>query len=100
MVLPSGSARADDPAGAQALFSEAKKLMSAGKYAEACPKLEESQRIAPATGTKFNLGDCYEHVGRSASAWAAFLSVAASARNANQGAREKAARDRAKALEP
>ena len=74
--------------------------MSAGKYDDACPKLEESQRLAPAIGTKFNLADCYEHTGRLASAWAAFLSVAASAKNANQGAREKAARDRAAALEP
>ncbi len=35
-----------------------------------------------------------------ASAWAGFLSVASSAKNASQGAREKAARDRAAALEP
>ena len=91
---------ADDPAAAQALFTEAKKLMSAGKYADACPKLEESERSSPAIGTKFNLADCYEHTGRMASAWAEFLSVASAAKNANQGAREKAARDRAKALEP
>jgi hypothetical protein len=89
----------EDPAAAQALFTEAKKLMAAGKYPDACPKLEESERIAPATGTKFNLSDCYEHVGRTASAWAGFLSVAAAAKNASQPAREKAARDRAKALE-
>jgi hypothetical protein len=93
-------ARADDPAAAQSLFNDAKKLMTAGNYAEACPKLEESQRLAPAVGTRFNLADCYEHVGRSASAWAAFLSVASSAKNASQAAREKAARDRATALEP
>jgi serine/threonine-protein kinase len=90
---------ADDPAAAQALFSEAKKLMTAGKYADACPKLEESERASPAVGTKFNLSDCYEHIGKTASAWAGFLSVAAAAKNANQGAREKAARERAKALE-
>ena len=100
LVTASVSARADDPAGAQALFTEAKKLMSAGKYADACPKLEESDRVAPAIGTKFNLADCYEHTGKTASAWAAFLSVAAAAKNANQPPREKAARDRAKALEP
>ena len=100
VTLAAPPARADDPAAAQALFTEAKKLMSAGKYADACPKLEESQRLAPATGTKFNLADCYEHTGRTASAWAGFLSVASSAKNASQGAREKAARDRAAALEP
>jgi len=98
--LSAPSALADDPAAAQALFADARKLMSAGKFEDACPKLEESQRLSPATGTKFNLADCYQHTGRLASAWAAFLSVAASAKNANQGAREKAARDRAAALEP
>ena len=91
---------ADDPAAAQALFAEAKRLMGAGKYADACPKLEESERLGQATGTKFNLADCYEHVGRTASAWAGFLSVAAASKNSNQPAREKAARDRARALEP
>jgi hypothetical protein len=91
---------ADDPAAAQALFTDAKRLMSAGKYTDACPKLEESDRASPAIGTKFNLADCYEHVGKTASAWAGFLSVAAAAKNTNQPAREKAARDRAKALEP
>ncbi len=99
-LLEAGAARADDPAAAQALFTEAKKLMASGDYATACPKLEESERLAPAMGTKFNLADCYEHTGRIASAWAAFLSVAASAKNASQAAREKAARDRASALEP
>jgi hypothetical protein len=98
--LPSAQARADDPATAQALFTDAKKLMAAGKYSDACPKLEESDHASPAIGTKFNLADCYEHTGRTASAWAGFLSVASAARNANQAAREKAARDRAKALEP
>jgi hypothetical protein len=93
-------ARADDPAAAQALFNEAKKLMAAGNYTDACPKLEESQRLAPAMGTKFNLADCYERTGRTASAWAAFLSVASIAKNTNQAAREKAARDRAASLEP
>jgi hypothetical protein len=94
------TARADDTAGAQALFNDGKKLMTSGKYADACPKLEESQRLAPAIGTKFNLADCYEHTGRLTSAWAAFLSVAAAAKNASQPQREKAARDRAAALEP
>jgi len=100
VALAASSARADDPAAAQSLFNDAKKLMTAGKYADACPKLEESQRLAPATGTKFNLADCYEHIGRTASAWAGFLSVASSAKNANQASRERAARDRATALEP
>jgi hypothetical protein len=99
-VLERLSYAGDDAAAAQALFNDGKKLMTSGKYVDACPKLEESQRLAPAIGTKFNLADCYEHTGRLASAWAAFLSVAAAAKNANQAPREKAARDRAAAIEP
>jgi hypothetical protein len=98
-LLFAGSARADDAA-AQSLFDDAKKLIADGKWAAACPKLEESLRISPTAGTKFNLGDCYEHTGKTASAWAQFLSAATQTKIAGQKDREKAARDRAAALEP
>ncbi len=90
---------AQDEALGRALFTEARTLMNEGKYAEACPKLEEGQRVSPGVGMKFNLADCYEKVGRTASAWAAFLDAAASARLLGQAEREKAARDRAEVLE-
>lgn len=82
------------------LFDEARRLMTAGKYAEACPKLEESQRLDPGVGTLYNLSDCYEHVGRTASAWTGFREVAASSAASKQLEREKAARARAATLEP
>lgn len=91
---------AQDQAAAEGLFSDAKKLMAAGAFAEACPKLEESQRLDPAPGTQFKLGECYEQTGKTASAWALFLDVAAAAKSANMPDREKIARDRAAALEP
>jgi hypothetical protein len=91
---------AQDQAAAEGLFADAKKLMGEGNYGEACPKFEESQRLDPAPGTQFNLGECYEHIGRTASAWALFLNVAAAAKSANMPDREKVARDRAAALEP
>ncbi len=94
------SASAADPAAAETLFTEAKALIAQGKYAEACPKLEESQRLDAGIGTLFNLGDCYEHIGRTASAWAAFLEVGALAKTANQKTREADARGRAAQLEP
>ena len=61
------SAEADDPgaalkAQARALFEDAKKLAAQSKYAEACPKFEESQRLDAGLGTKFYLADCYEHI--------------------------------------
>src|SRR5438552_3569771 len=92
-------ARANDPAAAQALFTEGRRLMKLGNYVEACPKLEESQKNDPGIGTLFHLADCYEHVDKAASAWAAFLEVAAEAKAAGQPSREKVARDRAQALE-
>jgi serine/threonine-protein kinase len=82
------------------LFDEARKLMTAGKYAEACPKLEESQRLDPGVGTLYNLSDCHEHVGRTASAWTGFREVAASSAASKQLEREKAARARVATLEP
>lgn len=99
LVALSGSARAADTATAQALFDDAKKLMAAGKYADACPKLEESQSLAPGLGTQFNLALCYENLGKTASAWSLYLEVAGGARAANQLDREKVARQQAAALE-
>lgn len=89
-----------DTAAAQALFDAARQLMAQGKHADACPKLEESQRLDPGIGTQFNLAVCYEQIGRTASAWSTFLEVAGAAKAAGQLEREKVARQRATALEP
>ena len=88
-----------DPAAAQALFDAARELMSQGKFAEACPKLQESNRLDPGVGTRFHLADCYERSGRVASAWATFLEVASIARTSNQADREKVATQRAAKLQ-
>ena len=74
--------------------------MAAEKYADACPKFEESLRLDQGMGTQFNLAHCWEKLGRTASAWALFLDVAAAARAGNQPDREAAAKERAAALEP
>ncbi|AKV03854.1 hypothetical protein AKJ09_10517 [Labilithrix luteola] len=87
-------------ASAEELFQQARVLVEKGRYDEACPKLEESHRLEPAVGTQFNLADCYEHLGRAASAHATFLKVAAIARAAGKFEREKSANERARALEP
>ena len=93
-------ASAADRAAARALFDQGRTLTSQGKYAEACPKFEESQRLDPGIGTQFNLADCFERTGRTATAWAMFLDVASAARQAGQKDREKVARARAAALDP
>lgn len=90
----------EDRAAATALFDEGRKLAAAKKYAEACPKFEAAMRLDPGMGTLFNLSDCYEQTGRTASAWSGFRDVAAQAKAANLPEREQAARERAAALEP
>jgi hypothetical protein len=84
---------------ARALFREARSLMDHERYEQACPKLEESLRLDYGMGTQFNLAHCWEKLGRTASAWGAFLDVAAAANREGQGKRESAARERATALE-
>ena len=84
---------------AQGLYDNAKMLMDQGKYGDACPKLEESYRLDPGLGTQYHLSDCYEHLGRTASAWGGFLQVAALAKASGQVDREQVARARARAVE-
>ncbi len=73
------------------------------KYAPACPKLEQSQKLDPQLGTLLHLGHCYEKLGQAAAAYQTFLAAAelAALRN-RQGInepREKLARVRATSLE-
>jgi len=100
-ALTSATAQADDAApSAESLFQQARSLVDKGDYAAACPKLEASQKLEPAVGTQFNLADCYEHIGRTASAFALFTQVARIARSAGKFEREKSAKGRAAVLEP
>ena len=103
LVLAAAPAAAADPtpedrAIARTLFDDGRNLAKAGRWREACAKLEASQKAAPGIGTLFNLADCYEHLGKTASAWSAFLAVADESKRAAQPDRETIARDRANAL--
>src|SRR4051812_25793931 len=69
---PSASAIAE----AQVLFTEGRRLVTEGRYAEACAKLAESQRLDPSAGAQLNLADCYERSGQTASAWTVFREAA------------------------
>ncbi len=93
-------ARAGDALAAQTLFDTGKRLMAEGKYAEACARFEESQRLDPAIGTHYAMAECYEKAGRLASAWLAFLDVASDASAQNRADRVKYAKARAEALAP
>jgi len=94
---------ATEKAMATQLFEDAELLSTNSQYAGACPKYAESQRLDPQLGTLLHLADCYEKVGKTASAWASFKEATEVAvrRNAagNNEPREKVARARAAALE-
>jgi hypothetical protein len=97
-----GSAYADgsaDRVTADSLFDDARKLMAAGKTAEACPKLETSMKLDPRLGTELNLADCHEKIGKLATAWGEWREAGAMARQAKD-ARATVAHDREQALEP
>jgi len=84
---------------AQSLFDEGMHATQAGRFADACPKFEESQRLDPALGTEFQLGNCYEKTGRIASAWSLFRDVEGKARLRGQQDRVDVSKGRADALE-
>jgi hypothetical protein len=87
-------------AAAEALFNEGRTLMAAGKYADAIGKLKASQDLDPGLGTLLNLAECYERVGKSATAWAQYREIASLARQQGSKDREELAEQKSKALEP
>lgn len=92
------AASPSDPVAAEALFAEGQALMEKGDYEKACPKLEESYRLDPATGALHVLALCHERQGRFASAWVELMDVASRANAERYPERESAARERAEAL--
>jgi hypothetical protein len=93
-------ARANDPATAQMLFDQARKLMAQDRYAEACPKLEESQKLDPAGGTLLHLAVCREREGRIATAWALYSDALSQAKRDKRADRSKFAQERIDVLGP
>lgn len=103
MSLLAGSAEAqsgDSAALAEQLFNQARDLVKANKWAEACPKFEASLRYDPVLGTRLNLATCYEHVGKLASAWGLYRESMEAAKKAGDTKRADYAQKQATALEP
>jgi hypothetical protein len=101
LPLAGGTARAQsrNPAAAQALFDEARRLLDAGNFAEACPKFKGSFELDPGGGTLLNLADCYERQGLSASAWSTFKDARVLAQRDGRPDRVKYASDHIGQLE-
>ncbi|EYF01653.1 tetratricopeptide repeat protein [Chondromyces apiculatus] len=92
---------AQTAATAESLYDQASTDMDAGKFASACPKLEEVTRLIPeGVGAKLTLAECYEKAGRLASAWAQYTLIEPLATRAGQRERARQAAAKAKALKP
>jgi hypothetical protein len=74
--------------------------MTEGKFAQACEKFEGSLELDAALGTMLRLADCYDRIGRTASAWALFQDAASLAQSRGEADRRQMANDRVADLEP
>lgn len=90
---------ASEKAAAEVLFQQGKALMKKGAWEQACPKLEESQRVDPQPGTLLSLALCHESSGRVASAWIEYQEALTLAKRSNRPDRIQLASGRLAALE-
>jgi hypothetical protein len=102
VLLASSAAQADPspapaprPAASQApdpkvveLYREARELVNAGRWDEACPKFEQAMGKQPTASILVNVGDCHAHFGKLAQA----LDDYAVARELNRDTRDEARR--------
>lgn len=98
-----GSAWAAGPAEheeADRLFRDGRARMLEGRFDEACPMLEESQRLDPSVGTLLNLAACHERQGKIGSAWVEYQKALIASRADGQAERVRLAEERTSALEP
>ena len=65
-------AQADGKSDAARLFKEGQELMKAQKFADACPKFEDSQKLDAQLGTVLNLAFCREKLGSTWLSWLAY----------------------------
>jgi len=89
-----------DPAAAEALFREGRALLERGELTAACEKLEASNALEASSGTLLNLADCRLKQGKTATAWAHFVSAERLAQNQSRPEQAGEAKRRASELEP
>jgi hypothetical protein len=100
VLSPMAASAGGNEAAAEALFQEAQKLVHEKKYAEACPKFAESNRLDRGAGTLIHLADCYDKNKQTASAWATYKEAASAAQALGRNDWQKLATTKANALEP
>jgi hypothetical protein len=85
---------------AEALFREATDLFKDGKFAEACPKFAESNKLDPQRGTLANLARCHEADGKKALAWADYTQLLELSKRANDEPRAEYAQKKIDEIQP
>jgi hypothetical protein len=95
---PATSAPADAVSISQTYFYRGRDLMAQERYAEACAMFERAEAVHVTIGVLLNLGDCYEKIGRLASARSKFEDAEVASRAAGDS-RESYARERAASLD-
>jgi len=88
-----------DAAIAEALFQHGRKAAQAERWDEACDKFEASLRLVRTLGTLGNLAWCHEKQGRTASAWALYRELEASAQRQGDATRATFAAQRLNEIE-
>jgi hypothetical protein len=84
---------------ARVLFHEAQSLLDAGQVARACDTFEHSLGVKDGIGTLFNLADCKERLGLTATALRLFREVEQRATSSSQVERAQLAHERVTELE-
>jgi serine/threonine-protein kinase len=93
-------AMADDRAAAEQLFQQGKALMGQGHVAEACSKFAAAAELSRTPGVRLNLGDCYDKLERTGSAWVAYDEARSLALRLGDTAAAELARQRLATIEP
>lgn len=70
--LTSANAFGQDVATAEALFNKGVAEIKRENYKDACPAIEQSQKLDPRPGTQFTLAECFARWGKSATAHVTF----------------------------
>jgi hypothetical protein len=97
LVAGSAAHAQGNPTAADDAFKKGRELYKANQFAEACEQFELSQKLDPANGTLFNIGQCSERIGKLATAAAAYREVVANDTNEQ---RKASAGERLKAITP
>lgn len=89
-----------DPAAAEVLFREGRALLDRGQVDAACEKFSASNALEASAGTLLNLATCREKQGKTATAWAHFVSAERLAQTQNRPEQAAEAKRRATEIEP